>query len=464
MEYRLTVANNLGERAHLLYRPLISELVWEHTGKPINLSPVGFMYQLKEWETFTPISPEMPGLKSRELKTIKIQLGMKCNYACAYCNQASQPHDNQGNLDDVKHFLSKIGEWFDGGKEGDGTGIRFEPWGGEPLVYWKQLRYLVSGLKSLYPKATFNMITNASILTPEIIDWIDSNDVSIGISHDGPGYSAQRGVDPLDDPEQLRLIRLLYNRLRPFGRISFNAVLTTMNYSLSAVRTYIANRLDVPEYELQIETEELLQPYDAGGLMLSPVTEKDHSDIRSMVFYEAASGMTAEIGNIANKLRDFYESLAFRRPWTANGQKCGMDDKGNIAVSLKGDAMTCQNTSPDTKHKIGSVYDFDNIRLDTGYHMTKRKECGKCPVVQLCKGACLFNVGTNWERGCDNSFTYNVGMLAVAIYWLTNGLILEKINGTIIRREDITEVAVIDPYVASEFNKRFHPLPVPDPV
>lgn len=457
LEYTLTAFGGDEKRHELLWRPHVGELLWKKNHKPVDLSHLGFVYETRKFTDFKAVSPDAPGKKVRDkLSTVKISLGLKCNYSCAYCNQAAQPHDSQGNPEDVKHFLENIGTWFDGGPQGDGTGIRFELWGGEPFVYWKNLQILVPGLKSLYPNARINMVTNASLLTVEMIDWIERYDISIGISHDGPVYGMQRGVDPLMNVDQLAMIKLLYERRHPFGMVSFQVVLTNLNPSLDKARLYISRRLGVPEYELVIGTEEILQPYDAGGLMLSPVTPADHKHLRETVFFEAVSGKTNMVSNINDKLISFYRSLAFRKPWTANGQKCGMDDEGNIAVTLKGKAITCQNTSPDTKHGIGDVADFDNIELDTAWHFTKRAECVKCPVVTLCGGACMFNEGKFWTQGCDNAFTYNTAILALAIYHITKGLVLEKINGNVIRREELAPVADV---IGIDAVRRFFPQP-----
>lgn len=75
-----------------------------------------------------------------------------------------------------------------------------------------------------------------------------------------------------------------------------------------------------------------------------------------------------------------------RRPIEALGQKCGMDSPDAIAVDLRGNVMTCQNTGAKDAHKIGHVADFDAIALDTATHFAFRPECISCPVVQLCKG------------------------------------------------------------------------------
>ena len=86
-------------------------------------------------------------------------------------------------------------------------------------------------------------------------------------------------------------------------------------------------------------------------------------------------------------------SIQRQRPIEALGQKCGMDQPDAIAVDLRGNVMTCQNTGAKGAHKIGHVADFDAIALDTATHFAFREECMACPVVQLCKGSCMFLEG-----------------------------------------------------------------------
>ena len=111
-----------------------------------------------------------------------------------------------------------------------------------------------------------------------------------------------------------------------------------------------------------------------------------------------------------------------------------MDKPEHLAVDLKGNVLTCQNTSASTRrgatmaHGIGSVEAFDGIRLTTSRHWSTRPECNRCPVVQLCKGSCMFLDGDLWDQACDNSYTWNLSMLAVSLYWLTR-LVLVEIEG-----------------------------------
>ena len=52
-----------------------------------------------------------------------------------------------------------------------------------------------------------------------------------------------------------------------------------------------------------------------------------------------------------------------------------MDSPDAIAVDLRGNVMTCQNTGAKGVHKIGHVADFDGIALNTATHFAFRLEC-----------------------------------------------------------------------------------------
>ena len=192
-----------------------------------------------------------------------------------------------------------------------------------------------------------------------------------------------------------------------------------------------------------LRSEEILLPYDQGGVALSPQTDGEHRANLESAFWEAVAGESMPVSTLRSKIEEFFRSIAKARPASSLGQKCGMDRAGSLAVDLKGNALTCQNMSADTHHRIGHVDAFDDIRLTTAHHFSTRPECPKCPVVLLCQGACLFLEGDLWKHACDNSFTHNLAVLAASLYWLTR-LVLVEIEGPVMRREGLpTRIPVI---------------------
>ena len=378
MWFDLTLEARDGSRHQMRYNPHTSEC----EGLPLAVDP-GIFAPVKR------VAKDKPLGKSRAPRILEIQLGLSCNYACSYCSQAFQIADaTVSKLADVEHFLAQLDGWITDAPEA------IELWGGEPFLYWSKIKRLVPALAARFPEARFSIITNGSLLNREKLDFIARYDIGIGLSHDGPGQHL-RGPDPLDDPEKRRWIETLLAE-RP-GKVSINTVLTRENHSIEAIATWFRDRLgkDVP-----LALEGVVNTYDAATLLGSGAFDED--DLRHLsdeVFYALAND--PNIFGLGERLKEFTRSLVERRPVTALGQKCGMDREDDIAVDLLGNVMTCQNTGAKGAHKIGHVEAFEEIALDTATHFAFRPECMACPVVQLCKGSCMFLEGDTANQNGD---------------------------------------------------------------
>lgn len=185
-----------GQQHILHYDPRSSSLTWAD-GTPVSMEHLNVAYQERKWADAHRTSPANPPGKVAQVRQVKIQLGMKCNFTCTYCNQASQPHEQHGNPKDVPEFMTRLEAALD---IGDGANTRFEFWGGEPFVYWKTLKPLAEAVRERWPAATFNMISNGSLVDAEKVEWLDRLGFNIGISHDGPRARNQSRAGPVRRP------------------------------------------------------------------------------------------------------------------------------------------------------------------------------------------------------------------------------------------------------------------------
>lgn len=396
-----------GQKVRLLYDNQTSALTWDE-GKPVvQAKPSAYRYAAA-------VSVDQPGRKGN-IRTLKVSLGLSCNYECNYCSQRFVPHAESSNSDDIEPFIAQLTDALIEPPE------RIEFWGGEPFVYWKTLKPLAERLRQIYPQVSFNIITNGSLLDIEKNEWLDRMGFGVGLSHDGPGYHA-RGSDPLDDPEKRAAIMDLYARLNPQGRISVNAMLHADNRSRAHVQAWLQERFG---QDVRIGEGSFIDPYDDGGLASTFQTTADHISFRAMSYKELRMGTVASFSIGQQKIMDFVQSIRTARPASALGQKCGMDKADNIAVDLHGNVLTCQNvsataTAPNGQpHGIGRLSNLQAVKMRTATHWSKRKDCPSCPVLQLCKGSCMFLEGKRWDAGCDTAFSDNVPFLAAAIEYLT---------------------------------------------
>jgi uncharacterized protein len=384
-------------------------------------------------------APTEPTGKVSNIKKLKIQLGLSCNYSCEYCSQRFVPHAGETNKNDIEPFLTKLPQWFDGGENGQGKGVQIQYWGGEPLVYWKTFKPLAEALHERYPDATMSIITNGSLLDDEKNAWLDQLGFSVSVSHDGPGQHV-RGPDPLEDPKQRAAILDLFKRLHPKKRFSFNAMMNRENMSRAAVRRFFIELTGVGD--VQIGEGSFIDPYDEGGLGESLMSAEDMNRYVWMAFEELMLGkVTPENNQIAGmKVGGFIRSIAQGRHANALNQKCTMDDPQNIAVDLRGNVLTCQNVSANSlapnglSHKIGTVDDLAAAKPVTSRHWSKRDNCRQCPVLQLCHGSCMFLEGELWQAACNNSFADNIPFFAFAFEIMTGYRPVEIIGGMVERQ------------------------------
>lgn len=378
------------------------------------------------YEKYLDWSKHNPATKSKDIRRLKIQLGLSCNYSCSYCSQRFIPHADKNNIPYVEKFLRKMPKFYQGGTDGKGKGTRIEFWGGEPFVYWKSLKPLAEGIRKLYPNAEFGMVSNCTLLDDEKIEWLDTMGFAIGMSHDGESYKDTRGDDPLLIPEKYEKILKLYNILAPKGRMSINCVMNKNNMSKAKVQKYLEQYFN-PEY-LIIGEGSIIDAFDEGGVSCSLMKREDQLKYRNTSLEEVRTGACDKFMHPSNQINNFIKSMVQGKPKSAVNQKCGIDSPHNVTVDLKGYVITCQNVSPVSigqngePHLAGHIDNYDNVKVRTITHWSHRPNCKNCPVLHLCKGSCTYTEGKYFDVSCQNSFSDNIVYFATAVEKITGYL------------------------------------------
>jgi len=419
-------------------------------------------FNLKPFKSF---DKNHPLKKAKLISTLKIQMGLSCNYSCDYCSQKFVERQPETSKKDIDAFMEKLESLhFD-----EDVGLAIEFWGGEPLVYWKTLKPLAEAIAEKFDdwktKPRFSIITNGSILTDEIIDWLMMMDFSVAISHDGPGQFV-RGPDPFDDPEKKETILGFYRMMTRLGKkFSFNSMLNSKNQSRKEIYDWFVNLTG--DEDVKLGEGSLVDAYDEEGISNSLITKKEHFEFRKKAFGELY-GTGGKIGFVAQlgKIDSLIQSILNHSEAKYLGQKCGMDDEHTIAVDLRGNVMTCQNVSSleisknGESHHGGNLSDYSNVELKSVTHWSNRKECPECPVLHICKGACMFLDEKFWDISCANAYSDNVALFASAFTLITNGYVptLIKSDTLPLDRQDI--FGTIFQHEEEKSNKKIIPIKV----
>lgn len=399
----------LTDKGLLRYETDPACLSWED-GTPVDLSRFALAYGGHYEESQIAFSPERPVVGKAQPDILKIQLGLGCNYSCSYCSQGGQQEDKSSS-GDAAEFLVGLESWL------HRPPAKIEFWGGEPLLYWKKIEALAPALRERFPDARMSLVTNGTLLTAEKARRLFDLGFTMSVSHDGPGQSL-RGADPFDDPAWLSMMREVFTL---FGeRITFNVVITPLNYGLVDTLFWFEQRMGFP---VKVNVEDVVTDY--GGAKWA---QADLEAMEGQVRKHVASGLALVFPRLRWAVLQFMQSLANRKPLTGSHQVCGMDRPDKLAVDLHGNVLTCQNAGAESGHRIGHVGDLGAVVLDTARSWAARPHCSECPVVHLCYGSCMFLESGDFESSCRSSFHYNRAVLAGAIHLLT-GASVESVSG-----------------------------------
>ena len=158
---------------------------------------------------------------------------LECNHRCIYCHAKSKPLGakeysmNQNTAKAVVDFIFQT----------PAKGITIEFQGGEPLVNFPILQYIIEYSKKLnarYKKnITYVLVSNLTLMTEDILDYLIENNVRLCTSLDGPEEIHLKNRPCPDNPNSYRDIVNWINFIKKSRRYPrFSALLTVTKHSL----------------------------------------------------------------------------------------------------------------------------------------------------------------------------------------------------------------------------------------
>src|SRR5574344_1800992 len=158
----------------------------------------------------------------QSVNTIFIILGTGCNMNCKYCLQHPLITERKAIdkiNEDIFIFLSNI-------LKNNKNGIHIQFFGGEPLIYFKNLKYIVEKLYDLNfdnKQFSFGIISNGKAITDEMVDFLNDRNIPITISWDGRNVEKTRKYDVFANKE-------LKEKIFKLKFLGVSAVLSSYTY------------------------------------------------------------------------------------------------------------------------------------------------------------------------------------------------------------------------------------------
>ncbi len=309
-------------------------------------------------------------------KKVALQLGFSCNMACSYCLQ-SKNTKKKFNKEDLDTLLSSI-------TEDDINRGRIEFWGGEPLLYLEEIKYIVRNLK-IKPKGGFSIITNGLNLDLSIAKWLMENNFTVSISHDALSQDI-RGKDPLKDQKTIKAIQYIIDNYK--DRFSFNSVISNASITTKERRDYFSSKINRSKNLINFNGE-------------GPVTNTDINFIKdsdSQLLYEDLYDEGLYYGYNQSILNNFTSSIN-RNSVNVDSISCNVMSDNYSVKSLEGRELTC--------HNFDKPFTINPIKSEI--------KCLECPIINICKGTCtaIPKGSAEHKATCNTSFNYHV-----PIFWL----------------------------------------------
>jgi uncharacterized protein len=380
-----------------------------------------------EWDNRKAYTPE--GLtKSDTPRFVRIVFGFNCNMHCKYCSQANTDKRKGTSVQQAVEFAKCFCEVIKGDPK------RIELWGGEPLVYWKHIKAIMPILKARFPKTLFGIITNGTLVTREIIDFIDRNNMSCVLSYDGPGQYI-RGEDVLADENKRKLWLELYHRGKDKPR---DISPSTQRFAIASTITRAnANLSEIVEYDRKMfgdPTVPVFHDYVTamGGILGQEGYESTSfrlSDCKG-IEAEAYRNLDAPDVNLSTSsiatAQQFIQKAAHHAP--TGTSICGSDGDDCLFVKIDGTVMQCQNNDA-YPGQYGSLFDLSKARVTGATMWQDRETCSTCPFAGLCRGACPFMKGNAFASACAVKGAYYRGIFRWVVERTFGGKKLVAIHG-----------------------------------
>jgi uncharacterized protein len=337
-----------------------------------------------------PLAPEIAvkRVERTAINTVVLNVNTGCNLSCTYCYKEDLDTPSAGRRMDIDTAKASIEMLLKESPNEPRYTIVF--FGGEPLSNRKLIETMVEYCElrfgALGKQVDFVMTTNATLLTEEIVDWLDAHRFGLSISIDGPRrvHDMNRrtvgGAGTYDVVRRKVDMLLKRYRSRPVGA---RVTLTSGVTDIEGIWDHLFNEIGFAEVGFAPVTSGQLDTFNLQPDELTQVFDNMKALGRR---YLSAALEDRNIGfsNLHQLITDLYEGHKKSLP-------CGAGLK-MLAVDHKGELNLCHRFTGSTLPTFGNVRegvqqsqlsDFLSQRLDrsgTG--------CESCHIRNLCSGGC----------------------------------------------------------------------------
>jgi uncharacterized protein len=336
------------------------------------------------------------------LSTMVLNVTNKCNLSCTYCyeygedkivdteNGRKPKFMSESTARDAVEFMLK--------ESGSSPRAHLTFFGGETLLNFPVLKSTVAYARKraaeLGKVVDFSLTTNATLLRPEIVEFLIDNEVGVTVSIDGPKEMQDRfrvfhdGSGSYDEVMPKVRDLLQKHRGRPIGA---RVTLTRQTLDVGRIYRHLTEEIGFTEVGFAPVTTAAGRDYAIGDegfdRLLSQFRDLAHDFLRA-----ALENRHHGFSNVKETIEEIHKGVSKAYP-------CGAG-LGLMGVATDGDVNLCHRFAGSDAHKLGTVRDGVDRgaqrRFLERHHLDDKTDCQTCWARPLCSGGCYHEAHTRY--------------------------------------------------------------------
>lgn len=361
--------------------------------------------------------PERPAPKQMPpadfpLTTMVLNVTNQCNLSCTYCYEYGEDKivdtENGRKPKFMSEETARQSVDFMLRESGENRVAHLTFFGGETLL---NLPVLKSAIKYARERAAetgkevdFSLTTNATLLRPDIIEFLAENRVGVTISIDGPKevqdqfrvFHNGTGSYDIVAPKIRELLKR--HKSRPIGA---RVTLTSQGLDIRKIFRHLTEEIGFWEVGFAPVTTASNRKY--------AIAEEGFDSMLEQFRALAAEFLECALENRHHGFSNVKDTLEELHKGVSKPYPCGAG-LGLMGVSTDGDVALCHRFAGSDTHKLGTVKDGIDRLVQIGFlekhHIDDKTDCSKCWARPLCAGGCYHEAYTRYGETAHPNLHY----------------------------------------------------------
>ena len=326
------------------------------------------------------------------LQTLVINLTNQCNLSCQYCYEYGEDKvatpEGKAKFMELETAKQSVDFLFTESAGRNSVHITF--FGGETLMNFPLLKEIVdysrAGAAARGVSIDYSLTTNATLLRPDIIEYLTNNAIGVTVSMDGPKemndqlrvFANGKGSYDIIVPKVKELLK--HHNTRPIA-----ARVTLTNGVKDVIKIFRHLKDEIGFHEVGFA------PVTTSPNRLYAINENGLNDVLAQfetLAYEyrdyALRNELHGFSNVSDTLSELHQGISKSHP-------CGAG-LGLLGVGPSGDISPCHRFVDSDEHKLGHVSEGMDTAKQQEFlkhgHVNAKYECATCWARPVCAGGC----------------------------------------------------------------------------